>query len=604
VTKGAAYAGIEPRHARYFRERGIAPDVVKERGYKSITSPVDFPWAKMNGYNFVTGPQFGAGIYIPRHGVDRKPIAPQFRPDKPRIKDGKPVKYESPIASGAAIDVPPRSLSGLKDPAVPLIITESAAKADAAVSKKLCAISINGVQGWKSKGSPLQDFREIAFTDRDVFIAFDSDVATNPDVRRSAEKLRDLLTNRGARAKIIVLPPGPKGEKVGLDDFLAKNAAKDLLALVAPARPEDEEDESDWVPSTLEGVVDEHAGAVEWIARDFIQRGGTVVISAEYKTAKSLTLYRAAIDLALGRHVLGRFVVAAPQRVVVFQLEMPAREDDRRFRRLAKGAGVDPAEIVRLAKEGKLVVYNRVPLDLMSPKGVDRFHAAVRRHDAEVVIVDSALAACSRSDSGDDPMNSNSGIRQMFTRAFLPLTSEGRSIVVLTHRRKSGNGKRDDARGAMLGAQAWGAAADQIFSIERLPARAGDERRSDHAFACRLSVVGAWTPESMRDVIVRVRDTEDGGTVVEALDFAGDVAAGGVTKKGRAHVALEELIGREPKIGQAEALARVAKDLKLSPKTVRTALDGLIRSDKVRQEDHPNRKNNAKCLVLGVGGNF
>jgi KaiC/GvpD/RAD55 family RecA-like ATPase len=354
----------------------------------------------------------------------------------------------------------------------------------------------------------------------------------------------------------------------------------------------------DWVPSTFEGVLDERAGAIEWVAREFIPRGGTTLLAAEYKTAKTLLIYQAAFDLARGKPVLGRFMVDGPKRVLVFQLEMPAREDDRRFRRLAKGAKVDPPEIVRLAREGKLVVYNRVPLDLLSPEGVERFHEVVRRHDAEVVIIDSALAACSQSESTEsDPMNHNPTVRRMFTRAILPLTSEGRSVIVLTHKRKHAAGKTDDPRGAMIGAQAWGAAADLIYSLNRISTKQDAEKRADHGFACSLSLVGAWTPESMRDLIVRVRDTDDGGTIVEALDLAGQIAVGGFTKTQKAHVALAELVRRESKVEQREAIARVAKELKLTPRTVEKALAELIASGDVKQEEGPGRAKNAKVLV-------
>jgi hypothetical protein len=47
----------------------------------------------------------------------------------------------------------------------------------------------------------LADWREIALKDRDVIIAFDSDVMTNDKVRDALDQLSGFLTMRGATVK-------------------------------------------------------------------------------------------------------------------------------------------------------------------------------------------------------------------------------------------------------------------------------------------------------------------------------------------------------------------------------------------------------------------
>jgi hypothetical protein len=56
---------------------------------------------------------------------------------------------------------------------------------------------------------------------REVAIAFDSDVMTKPNVRQALSRLKAFLEKRGAKVKVIYLPEGKDGTKVGLDDFLA-----------------------------------------------------------------------------------------------------------------------------------------------------------------------------------------------------------------------------------------------------------------------------------------------------------------------------------------------------------------------------------------------
>jgi Domain of unknown function (DUF3854) len=56
---------------------------------------------------------------------------------------------------------------------------------------------------------------------REVTIAFDSDVMTKPNVRQALSRLKAFLEKRGAKVKVIYLPEGKDGTKVGLDDFLA-----------------------------------------------------------------------------------------------------------------------------------------------------------------------------------------------------------------------------------------------------------------------------------------------------------------------------------------------------------------------------------------------
>lgn len=100
-------------------------------------------------------------------------------------KSGKPVKYEFPSGARMIVDVHPLIRKRVQSPRVPLIITEGAKKADAAVSAGLCCISLIGV--WTFRGTNefegktvLACWESIALkhqdgTPRDVYLCFDSD---------------------------------------------------------------------------------------------------------------------------------------------------------------------------------------------------------------------------------------------------------------------------------------------------------------------------------------------------------------------------------------------------------------------------------------------
>ncbi|MGC4105372.1 MAG: DUF3854 domain-containing protein [Thermomicrobiales bacterium] len=136
------------------------------------------------------------------------------------------------------LDVPPGCRDRLGDPSIPLFITEGARKADAAASQGLCCIAVLGVWNWRGTNAQggtvaLPDFEVMALNGRDVYLVFDSDVVTKPTVRKALDRLAAMLRTRGATVKIVQLPAGPGGTKVGLDDFFASGkTVTDLLAHV------------------------------------------------------------------------------------------------------------------------------------------------------------------------------------------------------------------------------------------------------------------------------------------------------------------------------------------------------------------------------------
>src|SRR5262249_39296940 len=138
----------------------------------------------------------------------------RLKPDRPRQKDGKPVKYESPKGAGNLPYFPPGTLAALQDPMRPLVITEGEKKAAKADQEGFPCIGLVGVWGWqkkrqKDKGGRGTGVRElidwlasISWKLRTVYLCFDADTAEKRDVVNAAWHLGETLVRLGATVKI------------------------------------------------------------------------------------------------------------------------------------------------------------------------------------------------------------------------------------------------------------------------------------------------------------------------------------------------------------------------------------------------------------------
>jgi hypothetical protein len=126
-----------------------------------------------------------------------------------------------------------------------IIVTEGPFKAAAAVAAGFPAIGLGGVDGWA------REWGWIAWAKRPVDVAFDSDILTNPDVRRAALALADFLVSLGAVVRIRVLSDVAGTAKTGLDDFLKLRGADEYER--APVYGLDHELVRGWRQDLLDG---------------------------------------------------------------------------------------------------------------------------------------------------------------------------------------------------------------------------------------------------------------------------------------------------------------------------------------------------------------
>jgi hypothetical protein len=215
---------------------GISPEVIRARGYFSATEP-----EQLRDLGFADFQLNVPALVMPLYNAAGLVTSYHLRPDDPREKDGKPLKYETPHKSKLLVDVPPAVVEYLADPSRPLLITEGAKKADAAVSRGLDCVSLMGTWSWRGTNglggkAALPDWDLIALNGREVLICFDSDVSYKPSVATALHRLRGLLRTRDAKVRIVLFVDDREA-KVGLDDFfVAGNSVEDLLALAQDFR--------------------------------------------------------------------------------------------------------------------------------------------------------------------------------------------------------------------------------------------------------------------------------------------------------------------------------------------------------------------------------
>jgi hypothetical protein len=185
-----------PQHQALIDGSAIAPEVAAARGYQSLTTK-----AAVRSFGFAPSQASVPGLLIPVWNAAGELATYQYRPDRPRIKDGKAIKYETPAKSHMALDVPRPIREHLRDPQIPLWITEGARKADAGVSAGLCCIALLGVWNWRGRNdadglTALPDWELIALYGRDVYLVFDSDVTIKPAVAAALRRLKAFLGER------------------------------------------------------------------------------------------------------------------------------------------------------------------------------------------------------------------------------------------------------------------------------------------------------------------------------------------------------------------------------------------------------------------------
>ena len=233
----AASFNLAPHHyVELSKGSGITDGLIRARGYFTATSPEE-----MRSVGFADFQINVPALIIPHFTVDGAQYF-EMKADSPRLTEsGKIRKYERRYGDRSHVDVPPVAgmLEKLKDPSVPLYITEGIKKADAGACRGMTIIALPGVSAWVGTNeyggiTELADWSAVAIAGRTIYIVFDSDVIVKPQVRHELYKFSRVLKRKHAKEVLPILLANDKGEKVGLDDWLVQegNACSRLPELV------------------------------------------------------------------------------------------------------------------------------------------------------------------------------------------------------------------------------------------------------------------------------------------------------------------------------------------------------------------------------------
>jgi AAA domain/Domain of unknown function (DUF3854) len=225
------------------------------------------------------------------------------------------------------------------DPNTPIVIAEGELKALVACQLGLSTIAVSGVYGWKKRSDdgdektsvPIPDLTLIDWKGRTVFICYDSDAATNPDVRRAEIALAKELFGRGAVPRIVRLPTLPGETKTGLDDFIVTLKGKWKKAwaeLTASAE----------YPCTIREMSATDIMNAKFKEATFIVKRlvpvGLTTFSGDPKNGKSWAAISIACAVASNTQVFDGFEVATPGSVLYLALEDTAPRIQKRLKAL------------------------------------------------------------------------------------------------------------------------------------------------------------------------------------------------------------------------------------------------------------------------------
>jgi hypothetical protein len=193
-------APLSPHHEQMLlEESGISAEVVAERGYWTATKRVQLK--DLPGYQ-----RRVPALVLPAYSPDTVTTSLQTRPDRPRLRNGKAIKYETPAGGRCILDVHPRNMAAVRDPNITLWVTEGIKKGDSLTTRGCCAVALVGVWNWQRGGEPLPCWDHVTLERRETFVVFDSDVMAKPEVQLALERFSEFLQGRGAGVNIVYLP--------------------------------------------------------------------------------------------------------------------------------------------------------------------------------------------------------------------------------------------------------------------------------------------------------------------------------------------------------------------------------------------------------------
>lgn len=219
---------LHPDHLEDLRRSGLTDETIAALGIHTAR-PQDIP--RLVGWD---PPGVTTALVFPypgEKGFCRVKVSPPFVDKK-----GHTVKYIQRPGSAVHLYIPPLAAKVLKNPTAPLAWTEGEKKAAKACQEGITCNALGGLWNWLEDGRPIPILDEIAHVERQETIYADSDIWPRPDLLNAVYAFGKELEARGAKVLVAIIPPGPDGEKQGLDDYLVAMEQQGISASEALAK--------------------------------------------------------------------------------------------------------------------------------------------------------------------------------------------------------------------------------------------------------------------------------------------------------------------------------------------------------------------------------
>lgn len=234
------------------RKSGLTEETIQALGLYSAR-PGDIP--KLVRFD---PPGVQSVLVFPYPGEDgfcRVKVFPAYRD-----KDGHTVRYLQRPGSGVRLYRPPLAEQVRPDPTIPLGWVEGEKKAAKACQEGVPCYGLGGLWNWLEEGKAIGALDTIAHVEREETIVPDSDVWSRPELLKAVYAFGKELEARGAKVSVVLIPPGPQGEKRGLDDYLVAMERQGIPAEEALATLKR-------IPLTHKAFSRTAAWWKEWVAR-------------------------------------------------------------------------------------------------------------------------------------------------------------------------------------------------------------------------------------------------------------------------------------------------------------------------------------------------
>lgn len=344
---------ISEKHVRSLAERGITNLAAEQAGIRSVSHLE--ACELLNRQSNDADKDF-SGIWIPYFHPKQQTFTPfgRLRLDTPYSSEKGTTKYlQRKLAEGEDMKLyfPPLfsvydrerwslALAESHRP-LPLFIVEGEFKALSLQSRLVddaIIIGVGGVDMWSRKQTGfsrnrllLPSFDFVDFQGREVYICYDSDTLTNKHVARAERQLASALRRqkRPKEVRLVTVPTGPSGEKLGLDDWLAEQDLdweENFFRLVEEAQYKRVA-----VPEPIDvltfnrKVVPKSSIYCGNSSVAFVVGGSVSFLHASSGVGKSYLGIQLAASIASGVDYLGCSLLACPfpKKVLYIQAEMP-----------------------------------------------------------------------------------------------------------------------------------------------------------------------------------------------------------------------------------------------------------------------------------------